>query len=599
MPPVPAGEGRAFLGVERSLGGRRWVGALDRRGEALALAMAQRLGYPDLVARILTARGVGEADAAAFLEPRLRDLMPDPSRITDMDAAAARIADAIERRERIAIFGDYDVDGASSSALLWRYLHHFGIDAPIRIPDRVTEGYGPNPAAMRELAEGGATLIVTVDCGTMSFEPIEEARRLGCDVVVLDHHQTGPELPAAVALVNPNRQDDLSGLGALCAAGVVFVTLAAVSRELRRRGRGTPPNILQWLDLVALATVCDVVPLVGLNRAFVVQGLKVMRAQSNAGLRALAISARLGGPLEAHHLGFLLGPRINAGGRIGAAHLGSNLLCLDAPAEAEALAAELELLNAERQAMERRMVEEAEAEVAAEIGTGEGPAVLVTASPDWHPGIVGLIAARLKERHRRPAFAIAFDETGKGSGSGRSVAGVDLGRMVREAVSRGILQKGGGHAMAAGVTIRRESLGAFRAFVEADAGRLGFDPGLADALQIDGAVSAAGLNAGLAAMLERAGPYGAGHPAPILALARHRIGSSQIVGGSHVRATLTGADGSRVEAIAFKAAETPVGRRLLEARDRPIHAAGTLTVDRFRGREEVRLRLLDVAEAFD
>ncbi len=596
-----ASSARTFLAVDRSLGGRRWLSALDERAEALALKMSQTLGLPDIVARVLSARGVTEADAEAFLTPRLRDLMPDPSTLTDMDAAATRLADAVERGERVAIFGDYDVDGAASSALLWRYFKAFGIDAAIRIPDRITEGYGPNPTAMRELVDAGATLIVTVDCGTGSFEAIDMARSLAADVVVLDHHQTGTALPNADVLVNPNRQDDLSGLGHLCAAGVVFMTLVAVSRELRRRGRAPKslPDIFALLDLVALATVCDVVPLIGINRAFVVQGLGVMRAQTNQGLAALARASRLSGPLEAHHLGFMLGPRINAGGRIGDAALGSRLLCLDEPTESDLLATRLGELNQERQAMEQIMLQEAEAEVLAEMGAGEGPAILVAASADWHPGIVGLLAARLKEHHRRPAFAIAFDRNGRGTGSGRSIGGFDLGRLVREAVETGLLIKGGGHAMAAGITIEKPRLGDFRAYIADKAASRVALLREEEALRIDGTLSAAGLTPDLYGTIERAGPFGSGHPAPVFALARHRIDSSSGVGTNHVRATLRGADGTAISAIAFKAAKTPVGERLLVAGGRPIHAAGTLSLDRFRGREEVRFRIVDVAEAFD
>ncbi|MEX6505814.1 single-stranded-DNA-specific exonuclease RecJ [Jiella sp. M17.18] len=592
---------RNFLGVDRSVGGRRWVSALDARMEAVALAMAQKQGLPDIVARVLAARGVEEAAAPGFLEPRLKHLMPDPSVMTDMDAAAERLAGAVERGERVAIFGDYDVDGAASSALLWRYLAHFGIEAAIRIPDRITEGYGPNPQAMRELVEEGARLIVTVDCGTGSFEAIAEARRHGADVVVLDHHQTGPALPEANALVNPNRQDDLSGLGHLCAAGVVFMALVATSRVLRRRGRpaAAMPDILGLIDLVALATVCDVVPLKGLNRAFVVQGLKIMREQRNPGLSALARVARLAGPLECHHLGFLIGPRINAGGRIGDAWLGSHLLCLDTAAEADALAERLHGLNEERQAMERQMLADAEAEVAAEIGAGEGPGVLVTGSDDWHPGIVGLIAARLKERHRRPAFAIAFDRDGKGTGSGRSIAGIDLGRLVRAAVAEGILEKGGGHAMAAGITIRRDRLGAFRGYLESEAAASVMALREAEALKLDGAVSSAGLTLSLYDTLAKAGPFGAGHETPVLALPRQTIADSGVVGAAHVRATLRGPEGRSVRAIAFKAAETEIGRRLLTGRDRILHVAGTISVDRFRGQEAIGLRIVDLAEAYD
>ncbi|WP_040489395.1 single-stranded-DNA-specific exonuclease RecJ [Fulvimarina pelagi] len=590
--------GQAFLGVERSLSGRRWRAALDARGEGLALAMSQKQGIDEIVARVLAARGVPGEEAHRFLAPRLRDLMPDPSVLTDMDAAADRIASAIQKRERVAIFGDYDVDGASSSALMWRYLDHFGIGARIYIPDRVTEGYGPSVVAMRELASE-ASLIITVDCGTASFDPIEAAKAAGADVVVLDHHQTGPDIPSATALVNPNRQDDVAGLGHLCAAGVVFMTLVAINRALRKRGYSDLPDILCWLDIVALATVCDVVPLTGLNRAFVVQGLKVMRTMKNVGLAALTRIARLSGPIEPHHLGFLLGPRINAGGRIGDAALGSRLLCLTDGAEAEALAARLDGLNQERQAMEQVMLRDAEEAILREIGTGEGPPVLVTSSGEWHLGIVGLIAARLKERFRRPAFAIAFDGSGKGSGSGRSIAGVDLGRLVRDAVSHEVIEKGGGHAMAAGITIRRERLSDFRAFIEERALDAVARTRANESLDIDGAISASGLLPDLYRAIEAAGPFGQGHETPVFALGNLRVLNADIVGHAHVRATVGGPSGGRADVIAFKQAETPIGERLLKRSDRPVHIAGSLSLDRFRGQEQVRLRVIDVADAPD
>ena len=587
---------QAFLGVEQSLSGRRWRAALDERGEALALAMSQKQGIDEIVARVLAARGVVGEEAARFLAPRLRELMPDPSVLTDMDAAADRIASAIVKRECVAIFGDYDVDGASSAALLWRYFDHFGIDARIYIPDRVTEGYGPSVAAMQELAEE-ASLVVTVDCGTASFDPIEAAKTAGADVVVLDHHQTGPDIPAASALVNPNRQDDVAGLGYLCAAGVVFMTLVATSRALRKRGHSNLPDILGWLDIVALATVCDIVPLTGLNRAFVVQGLKVMRKMENVGLSALTRIARLSGPIEPHHLGFLLGPRINAGGRIGDAALGSRLLCLSDATEAEALAGRLDGFNQERQAMEQVMLRDAEEAVLREIGAGEGPPVLVTSSGEWHPGIVGLIAARLKERFRRPAFAIAFDVNGKGSGSGRSIAGVDLGRLVRDAVVEDIIEKGGGHAMAAGITIRRDRLPDFRAYVEERALDAVARTRANESLMIDGALSASGLSPDLYRAVEAAGPFGQGHTTPVFALGKLQILNASVVGHSHVRASVAGPAGGRVDVIAFKQAETPIGERLLNRSGRPVHIAGTLSLDRFRGQEQVRLRVIDVADA--
>ncbi|MBO0902574.1 single-stranded-DNA-specific exonuclease RecJ [Jiella sonneratiae] len=596
---MPATGSNHFLGVERSATGRRWKSALDARGEGEALAMAQKLGIPDVVARVMAARGVETATAARFLAPKLRDEMPDPSVLTDMDAAAARLADAVARRERVAIFGDYDVDGAASSALIWRFLAHYGLDPAIRIPDRITEGYGPNRPAIDEIADAGATLLVSVDCGTSSCEVFAHARQRGLDVVVLDHHQAAADLPSVTALVNPNRQDDLSGLGHLAAAGVVFMTLVATRRLLRQRRVVTEPpiDLMRLVDLVALATVCDVVPLKGLNRAFVVQGLAVMRRHDNVGLKALCRVARLSGPVRSGHLGFLIGPRINAGGRIGDAALGSRLLCLLDQVEAEAIAERLDVLNGERQAMEARMLAEADAEVAAEIGAGEGPPVLVAASNDWHPGIVGLIAARLKERYRRPAFAVAFGADGKGSGSGRSVAGVDLGRLVRKAVDCGIVEKGGGHAMAAGLTVRRERLGDLRHFLEAEALADVAAASRADALRIDAAVSAAGVTVPLYEMLEKAGPFGAGHEPPLLAVARHRVVDARIVGNGHVAVRLKGEEGATMRAIAFKAAGSDLGEILQSSQGRALHLAGSLSADFFRGEQEVSFRILDAAVA--
>ncbi|MBN9249853.1 MAG: single-stranded-DNA-specific exonuclease RecJ, partial [Mesorhizobium sp.] len=456
-------------------------------------AIAQGLGVSDIVARVLAGRGVQAAGAARFLDPTIRELLPDPASLTDMEKAADRIAAAVTAREKVAIFGDYDVDGAASSALVKRFLGHFGIESEIYIPDRIFEGYGPNPDAMRELVGRGAKLIVTVDCGTNSAAAINAAREAGADVVVLDHHQVGGSLPDAVAVVNPNREDDLSGQGHLCAAGVVFLTLVQTAKVLRSRLPGSSqPDLLSLLDLVALATVCDVVPLIGVNRAFVVKGLQIMRQQTNVGLAALARASRIGEPVSVFHLSFLLGPRINAGGRIGDAALGSRLLATDDPVEAGTIAETLDRLNQERQAMEAEMLAEARAEADAELAGGNGPAVVVTASTKWHPGIVGLLASRLKDHARRPAFAISFNPNGVGTGSGRSVPGFDLGRLVRDAVSSGLIVKGGGHAMAAGITVERDKLGALRAFFEEKAAADVFRLQDQESLMIDGALSAEG-----------------------------------------------------------------------------------------------------------
>ena len=593
--PVP----RAFLGVERSVCGQRWVSRLDQAAQNRALAIAQVHGLPDLVARVLAGRGVGLDEALAFLDPTIRSLMPEPYTLTDCEQAAKRIALAVERGEKVAIFGDYDVDGAASSALLYRFLAHFGVTAEIYIPDRIFEGYGPNPAAIRQLVQKGAGLIVTVDCGSTSHEALDAAREEGCEVVVIDHHQLGHELPHCLALVNPNREDDLSGQGHLCAAGVVFMVLVATARLLRQQGhpRAAGLDLLAWLDLVALATVCDVVPLRGLNRAFVVKGLLAARHMNNAGLAALLRKAGLGGPVTPYHLGFLVGPRINAGGRISDAALGSRLLTLDDAAVAEEIAGRLDELNRERQAMEAAMLAEAEGEVMAEYGDGESATVLVTARENWHPGIVGLLAARLKEKFRRPAFAIAFDSSGKGTGSGRSINGFDMGRMVRAAVDEGLLVKGGGHAMAAGLTVERHNLGRLRAFFEERTADTVASLVANHVLKIDGALSASGATLDMLDQLEKAGPYGSGHPQPVFAIPSHRVRDARLVGTAHVKVQLEAVDGARLDGIAFRSADTPLGQLLLNSRGSQIHVAGCLSGDHWQGNRRIQLRILDAAPA--
>jgi single-stranded-DNA-specific exonuclease len=590
---------RFFLGVEKSATGRAWRDRLDERGQARALNIAQRLGIPELLARVLAGRGVEADEAEAYLDPTIKRLLLDPHTVTDMAAAAARIAHAIENAESVAIFGDYDVDGATASALLARYLRHCGLDPIIHIPDRIFEGYGPTVDAIRSFVERDVKLLITVDCGTTSVEPLTEAKRLGLDTVVIDHHQADEQLPPAVAIVNPNRADDLSGLGHLAAVGLVFVALVALTRELRERSfwsaSRVEPDLLSLLHLVALGTVADVVALKGLNRAFVAKGLIALRRRDNVGLTALMDASRLTGPPEAWHLGFLLGPRINAGGRIGNAGLGVQLLLEEDPSEAARIAGELDRLNRERQRIEIATVAQAEAEAMAALGLEEKGAVVVTAGEGWHPGVVGLVAARLKERYGRPAFAIALEPGGIGTGSGRSIAGVDLGRAVRQAVHDGLLLKGGGHAMAAGVTLPKGGLAAFRAFLEAT-----LAPSVEIArrereLMIDGAISAGGVNVALVEMLARAGPYGADNPEPSLALPAHTLAYADPVGENHIRARFKSGDGKFVNAIAFRVAGTPLGQALLDNRGRQMHVAGYFAIDRWQGEERVQMRVADVA----
>ncbi|MGB3831565.1 MAG: single-stranded-DNA-specific exonuclease RecJ [Mesorhizobium sp.] len=592
------GEKRFFLDVRRSATGVAWTHRLSERQDMAALAIAQGHGLPDIVARVLAGRGVSALEAPRFLDPTIRDLLPDPASLTDMEKAADRIAEAVVRREKVAIFGDYDVDGAASSALLKRFLAHFSVPSEIYIPDRIFEGYGPNPDAMRELVSRGARLIVTVDCGTNSVAAIEAAREAGADVVVLDHHQVGGALPPAVAIVNPNREDDLSGQGQLCAAGVVFLALVQTAKLLRERLPATPqPDLLSLLDLVALATVCDVVPLTGINRAFVVKGLQVVRRQANPGLTALARAARIGEPVGTFHLAFLIGPRINAGGRIGDAALGSRLLATDDPTEAEAIAATLDRLNQERQAMEQEMLAQARAEADAELAGCNGPAVVVTASENWHPGIVGLIASRLKDHARRPAFAISFNPNGIGTGSGRSVAGFDLGRLVREAAEAGLIVKGGGHGMAAGITVERARLGALRAFFEERAAADVFRLQSEESLAVDAALAAEGATLDLLDALEKAGPYGSGHVAPLFALPRHRLLDARPVGTSHIRADLQSEGGGRLQGIAFRAVDTALGEFLFRNRGKVLHVAGSLSGNYWNGSRNVQFRIIDAAAA--
>ena len=590
---------RAFLGVEQSISGQRWVSRLDQAGQNRALAISQVHGYSDLLGRVLAGRGVVLDDAASFLDPTLRSLMPDPDTLTDCRKAADRLAVAIKRREKVVVFGDYDVDGAASSALMTRFLRHFGIDAEIYIPDRIFEGYGPNPAAIEQLIDNGAELIVTVDCGSTSDESLAVAAKRGIDVVVIDHHQVGSALPACHALVNPNREDDLSGQGHLCAAGVVYLVLVNALRVLRNAGDGRVASfdLLAQLDLVALATVCDVVPLKGLNRAYVVKGLIAARHMGNVGLAALLRKAAIGGPVTPYHLGFLVGPRINAGGRIGDAALGSRLLAMDDAGAAEKIAAQLDELNRERQAMEAAMLAEAEAEVLAEYGTGEGASVIVTARENWHPGIVGLLAARIKEKFRRPTFAIAFDPNGRGTGSGRSINGFDMGKMVRAAVDGALLVKGGGHAMAAGLTVERAKLGKLRQFFEERAEAAVRDLVAIQTLKVDGALAASGATLELIDLLEQAGPYGSAHPQPVFAFPQHRLRDSRQVGANHIKVMLEGQDGSRLDGIAFRATETPLGDFLLASRGTSIHVAGSVSADLWQGQRRVQLRVTDAARA--
>jgi single-stranded-DNA-specific exonuclease len=592
--PQPAS---AFLGVERSVRGLRWTERLDPSRAATALAIAQVYGMPELIGRLLAARGADAASLSHYLDPSLRHLLPDPASLQDMQRAAERFATAIRASESVAIFGDYDVDGAASVALVQRFLRAHGQTAATYIPDRLGEGYGPTPASLGGLVEEGATLIITVDCGTAAGTAIEAANARGADVIVIDHHQADEELPPAFAVINPNRQDDLSGQGHLAAAGVVFLFLVATARLLRLTGfygNGREPDLLGLLDLVALATVCDVVPLKGVNRALVAKGLKVLRLRHNAGLRALADVARIDEAPTCYTLGFILGPRINAGGRVGASGLGAALLASDDESQARAIAAKLETLNAERKAIEERML--AEAFSLAERALDLGRPFLWLSAEGWHKGLLGLVAGRIAERFNLPAFVTSWEPDGQGTGSARSIASVDLGRVVRDAVHDGLLSKGGGHSMAAGFKLERRREGEMLDFLGE---RLAMVVAAATAsrpLAIDGALSSAGANRDFMDLLERAGPYGAGHPEPRFAFPAHRLSRVRLINEEHVRCTLSAANGARLEAAAFRAGDTPLGKLLLKAEGMKLHLAGHLRRDTWNGRDGVELIIEDAAD---
>lgn len=592
-----------FLGVDRSLTGRSWVSRLS--DDRAAMAIAQREGLPEIVARVLAGRGIAPEDVASYLSPSLKSLLPDPSVLVDMDKAAKRVASAIMAGEKIAVFGDYDVDGATSSAVLQRFFHSVGSDLRIYIPDRIREGYGPNAPALMTLRDEGYRLVITVDCGTMAHRVLGVAADAGVEIVVIDHHQAEPALPPAFALVNPNRLDDESGLGTLAAVGVAFLFIVAINRQLREGGwysTRKEPDLLALLDLVALGTVCDVVPLVGLNRAFVAQGLRIMARRGNIGLAALGDVSRLDGKPGAYHLGFLLGPRVNAGGRVGRSDLGARLLTTGDKSEAEAIAMELDVLNKERQAIEADVLNLALEKLdllQENKRLNTAPPLVVVSGKDWHPGVIGIVAARLKEKYDRPSIVIAFDKKGEGKGSGRSIQGVDLGRAVTAALEAGHLVNGGGHAMAAGLTIREDKLDDFTAFLTARIADEVSGATESRALRLDGALAARGANRDLYEMLDKAGPYGSGNPEPRFAVPSMRVSFADIVGKGHVRCTLTGEDGSRLKAIAFRAADTALGKALLDRGTGPVHVAGRLKADDWQGRRGVQLTIEDAVATRD
>ena len=579
---------KAFLGVETSATGRRWVGPTGDE-DRLAEAMAQDTQLPAPLCRILVRRGVSAQDAAAFLAPTLRDLLPDPRSLKDMDAASARFLTAVAQGERIAVFADYDVDGGTSAALLINWLRDMGRPATLYVPDRIDEGYGPNDEAMSALAKDH-DLIICVDCGTLSHGPIAAAK--GADVIVLDHHLGGETLPDAVAVVNPNRQDETGDLAHLCAAGVVFLMLVDANRILREQGQ-KGPDLIAMLDLVGLATVADVAPLIGVNRAFVRQGLTVMARRNRIGMTALSDVAGLDQAPTSYHLGFLLGPRVNAGGRIGKADLGARLLSTNDKHEAESIAAKLDALNTDRREVEAQ-VRDLALEQATERGL-DGPLVWA-AGEGWHPGVVGIVAARLKEATNRPAIVIGLDGD-EGKGSGRSVSGIDLGAVIQRAAAEGLLIKGGGHKMAAGLTVARDMLEPAMARLSELLAKQGAgDIGPAD-LKISSILMPGAATITLINQIEDAGPFGAGAPAPRFAFPDCQIHFAKQVGANHLKISFGDGLGGRIDAISFGAMDGPMGPMLLSHNGARFHLAGRLEINTWQGRQSVQLRLEDAAPA--
>jgi single-stranded-DNA-specific exonuclease len=588
---VPAPE--AAFGVAHSFTGRRWH--LAEADDAAVQTLARDAEISPTLARLLLARGVAAPDVFDYLNPTLKKFLPEPLTLKDMDRAVARAAQAIEQGERIAVWGDYDVDGSTSAALLHEFFSALGIPPRLYIPDRMTEGYGPNTVGLLKLKEEGIGLVITVDCGAGAMGPLTDARDAGLDVVILDHHAV-EEPPPAVAHVNPNQPGDRSGLGFVCAAGITFLFAVALNRALRESGfyerkSVAPPALLNYADFVGLATVCDVVPLTGVNRAFVRTGLLSLNRLERSGFAALSKVAKIAPPFTPYHLGFLFGPRINAGGRIGRSSLGVELLTSASPA-AEELALNLDVHNRERQALEKQILDEA---VAMTANQANAPFIFAT-NDGWHPGVVGIVAGRLKDRYGKPAFVAGF-EGGYGRGSARSIPGIDIGAMIRAARDVKLIESGGGHAMAAGFGLGPGQVDGFHKFLEAQFAGSGKALAAMVDLELDSIVSPAGATVALIEEIEKAGPYGAGNNEPLIVVPDVLVMFADLVGDNHVRLRLQGGDGARLDAIAFRVADMPLGKALLASRGKRIHAAGRLRADDWQGQKRVQLQLEDAAPA--
>lgn len=587
----------ALLGVASSALGQRW---LQRPFIARhAQAISDQLGVSLTVGQLIAGRGVSVDDAAVFFKPSLRDLMPDPASILDMTTGARRIIRAMDAGEKIAVFGDYDVDGATSSALLTRYFKALGVDIRVYIPDRMVEGYGPNVAAMQGLRSEGVDLVITVDCGTLSYEPLKLAKDMGLDVIVVDHHKAEPSLPEVAALINPNRLDDESGQGQLAAVGVAFMLAVEVNKLLREAGwfndERSEPDLRWLLDIVALGTVCDVVPLTGVNRALVTQGLKVMAQRRNVGITALADVGRVSETPGTYHAGFVLGPRVNAGGRVGEAGLGARLLATDNTAEARQIAEKLDEYNGDRRVIEAEVLKQALAQVEASVGVEGAPdTVVIACGEGWHAGVIGIVASRLKDKYRLPTLVIAL-ENGEGKGSARSISGVDLGAAVIEAQHKGLLIKGGGHAMAAGLTVAADKVEALSAFLRDHMRAAVAKAAENQALKIDTVIALSGATADLIDEIDQVGPFGAGNPSPHFAIPEVDLLKADRVGENHLRCIFKAKDGSSIKAMAFRQADEPLGHLLQTGIGRRFHIAGKLKKDTWAGGGKVEITLDDVA----
>jgi single-stranded-DNA-specific exonuclease len=587
-------EEACVFGVKKSLSAKRWLWrTLDER---TALAISQRYGLPEIVGRILSARGVGLDDVESFLQPTLRDHLPDPAHLLDMERATERLAAAVIQGETLAVFGDYDVDGATSAALLRRFFSALGVKCLFYIPDRMKEGYGPNEDALMGLKDKGASVIVTVDCGTAAHGPLALAHKQGLDVIVVDHHKAEAKLPQALAVINPNRLDEESAHGQMAAVGVAFLLVVSVNRALDQAGwfsKRKKPNPLDWLDLVALGTVCDVAPLTGVNRAFVSQGLKVMAARQNLGLRVLGDVVGISEAPGVYHAGFVLGPRINAGGRIGESDLGVRLLSTEDETEAFDLSHKLDSYNQERRAIEASVLEEA----LDQVEKKEMQGVILVAGEGWHPGVIGIVAGRLKERFNRPALVVSL-EGGKGQGSARSIGGFDLGSAIIAACQSKILEKGGGHAMAAGFSVLSDRLDDLERFLCQRLEQAGDGDLLRPSLHLDGAIKIEGASIELVETLSRLEPFGVGNASPRFAIEGVRLSSVRVVGENHLSITLAGAAGGRLSAMAFRALETDMGQALLHHDGASFHLAGRLKINRWRGRETAQFQIDDAAPSW-